>query len=322
MSEADGAGSQDAFPAKLNLESAIVGLSPGARTAAAKLNLSLSLDDGMYVKGGDAHYLTCGASALNVILAAQQLAQALTPASILDFGAGAGRVTRWLRAAFPTAHIAACDLRPQDIQFCRDQFGAETWIAGTDIDALQALGTYDLIWVGSVLTHLSAENSARLIDKLLNWANPGGLIIMSIIGRVAKDRKDGSGADYIHPAGWAQITQQYAERGFGYADYEGAAGYGLSLTKLSWAGGLVERLPGTRLVALSEAVWDDLHDIIAIQKIETGAGCGNPSNANAATAANELANRAEALTRGAAIEASTLWRTTKPLRSLARLFGR
>ena len=69
-----------------------------------RVNLELYSGDAMYA-GNDRHYLECGASALQVVLAALQLGRCRTPGNILDFGSGAGRVTRWLRAGFPSACI-------------------------------------------------------------------------------------------------------------------------------------------------------------------------------------------------------------------------
>jgi trans-aconitate methyltransferase len=106
--------------------------------------LDVSADDGMYM-GNPAHYLSCGASALNVILSALRLSGTVDPLTLLDFGCGAGRVTRWLRAAFPAAAIDGCDLRESDVLFCEDKFRARTWKSGTEIASLGAPGTYDLI---------------------------------------------------------------------------------------------------------------------------------------------------------------------------------
>ena len=311
-------------------------LPPAVRPYAGALDLTLSADDGMYT-GDDPHYYECGASALNVILAAQALAQVTAPKAILDFGAGAGRVTRWLRAAFPAATINACDLRPQDLDFCRSRFHATTWISGVDIEALRAPGTYDLIWVGSVLTHLSAEKSRKLIDKLLSWTNPGGILVMSTIGRVARARRDNGGSDYIDPHVWEEIKNEYAAIGFGYADYLGQSGYGLSLTKLSWTAALVESLPTARLILLSEGVWDTLHDIVAIQNspslghAEGLAGLAaqpTASHDKAATEklAAELFRRESEIaalkTRLEALESSRSWQLTGPLRNLMKVFRR
>ena len=63
-------------------------------------------------EGNDAHYLLCGASALTALHAACLLA-GKQPRSILDFGAGAGRVTRWLRAQWERA-----------LQYLREHFKA------------------------------------------------------------------------------------------------------------------------------------------------------------------------------------------------------
>ena len=288
------------------------------------VNVNLASDDGMYT-GDDAHYLACGASALNVVLSALQLADLPAPRSILDFGAGAGRVTRWVRAAFPDADIDTCDLRARDMEFCRRQFRARTWTSGTDIAALEAPGTYDLIWVGSVLTHLSAEHCGRLIDKLLGWTNSGGLLVMSTIGRSALSLRDHGDADYVHAEAWRAIKAQYAAFGFGYADYADQAGYGLSLTKLSWAGGLIENLRGARLVLLAEAAWDGLHDILAIQKLPA-AEFDTGQEPSAEQIARDLVGRHRDLAglnaHVTALESSTSWRITKPLRDAIRLFRR
>ncbi len=236
-----------------------------ARPFANFVNPSLAPDDEMY-EGSDDHYISCGASALNLIMCALQATQA-SPRAILDFGAGAGRVTRWLRAAFPSAHIGACDLREQDMAFCRNQFQAETWISGIDIAALAAPNTYDLIWVSSVLTHLSAQNCGRLIDKLLSWTNPGGLLVMSTHGRTALFPENHEEGYTLDADAWSDVQAQYAALGFGYADYPGQSGYGVSLTKLSWWGALVEGMPNARVVLLSEGLLGNHQDVVAVQKM-------------------------------------------------------
>jgi hypothetical protein len=252
------------IPANLRLPSA-------AAEYLDSVSLEVSPDDVMY-QGNDAHYLSAGASALNVILAVLTVADAPVPKNVLDFGADAGRVTRWLRAAFPGAEVHTCDLHDADMRFNERAFGARTWTTGTDIGVLASPpSSYDLIWIGSVATHLSAQNSERLLDKMLTWTNPGGIVAMSLHGRfVSKSYKrqcEMMGFPYIYEQAWTTITALYEETGYGYADYEGQDGYGISLTKLSWAAALVERREGIRLVTLAEKVWDNHHDVLAVQKV-------------------------------------------------------
>ena len=298
----------------LNFDTGADRLPRATRSLATAVDLSIVDDDGMYVAGSDEHYLHCGASALNIILAAHDLADLPPPSSILDFGAGAGRVTRWLRAAFPDAHISACDLRPEDMRFCGDRFRAETWVSGTDIAALSAPRRYDLIWVGSVLTHLSAPQARDLIDKFLGWLNVGGLLVMSTIGRKAYTRRNRGSMAFIHERGWTRVVEGYAADGYGYADYKDQAGYGLSLISLHWISALVESLPSARLVVLAESAWDDLHDVIAVQSI-----AASPL-ARVQVGSRALGSAASALDWGRTALASQpmLWRAVKPLRSALR----
>jgi SAM-dependent methyltransferase len=226
-----------------------------------RLVMEVDPGDKMY-SGHDRHYLSSGASALNVILAAQNLATMETFGRILDFGSGAGRVTRWLRAAYPSADIHTTDVRVQDLDFCTRALQTTSWPSGIEIDKLRAPATYDLIWVGSVMTHLSARDWMRLVSKLLSWLTPGGLLVFSVHGRLVAAR---DGTAYIDAAAWKRIMKDHAKAGYGYADYADQRGYGVSVESLSWTAKTIESIPAARLVLLSERCWDDHHDVVALQ---------------------------------------------------------
>lgn len=239
---------------------------PPLRGAWQGLSLRLAPQDAMFA--GDAgHYLRAGASALTAIHAATLLA-GLRPASILDFGAGAGRVTRWLRAHWPEAKLAATDLRAEDLAFCAAEFGCTTWVSGTDIAALQAPGRYDLIWAGSVLTHLDQARAEALVAKLLGWTRPGGLVVASLHGRSCLPR----GAEFKHygleRVRWYMLVHAM-ENGadYTYSDYDGTPGYGISVAAPAWVASLTEKNPGTRLVLQGERLWDDHHDVVALLRV-------------------------------------------------------
>ena len=109
------------------------------------------------------HYFSFGASALNCVLYSLGLSGIEKPNRILDFGCGTGRVTRWLRAAFPEAILHACDIREEDLEFVRRSYRATTWVSGIDIDALEVLSLYDIIWVGSVFTRRWCINQHNIL---------------------------------------------------------------------------------------------------------------------------------------------------------------
>ncbi|MGL4238127.1 class I SAM-dependent methyltransferase [Tabrizicola sp.] len=239
------------------------GITGFAKIVAPQVALGLHPDDGMY-NGNDDHYLSCGASALNAVAAAVERA-GNPPGRILDFGAGAGRVTRWLKAAWPKAAITVTDIRAGDLEFCRKAFGADSFASGIDVAALSAPGQYDLIWVGSVITHLSAATSEQLVRKLYSWLRPDGVLVMSFHGRFVAARAPHFGY-YGITSGWDSLMQDYRREGFGYADYPGQHGYGISICSMAWVVGLLERLPEARTVLLSEMAWDGHHDVLAAQR--------------------------------------------------------
>ena len=213
------------------------------------------------------HYFFCGESALRVLRAAISLTAIDVPKRILDYGAGAGRVTRWMKAAFPDSKIHACDLREGDMAFLRTTFGIEAWTVGKDAGGLTVPVSYDLIWVGSVITHLSEADAVQLFEKLLSFCNPGGLLALSFHGQTAIDRQDKTDFRYIHDPGWHQIKAGYAGNGYGYADYHGQVAYGISVCTPSWMVRMIRATAVVRLVLLGERLWANHHDVVVVQKL-------------------------------------------------------
>jgi SAM-dependent methyltransferase len=225
------------------------------------------LDGDLMFAGDPIHYMTCGASALNAILSALQSAQAPTPGAILDFGGGAGRVTRWLRAAFPEATLEVADLPGPNLAFQREVLRTATWDSSTDIASLSPPRSYDLIWAGSVITHLREIDSVALMRKLYSWLTPNGLVIASFHGRFARALGDATPGRYIAPDSWRALTAQSETGGYGFADYEpGYPGYGVSLCTLAWIAALANQLGNARIAFVAERGWDWHQDVVAFQR--------------------------------------------------------
>jgi SAM-dependent methyltransferase len=237
-----------------------------ARPFAGSLNYDIAPGDAMFFGNHD-HYFGVGASALSNILHALAVTDT-TPARILDFGCGAGRVTRWLRSAFPSAAIEGCDIREADLQFVAGKFDVRTWVSGTDVNLLEPPSSYDLIWVGSVFTHLPMRVSVELFDKLASWLNPAGVLVFTSHGRHVSALGEQSNF-YGIPDDWSRVLNKYRNLKYGYADYAETPGYGISLTQLSWWAELVWSRSNLRLVTMSERAWDDHHDVIAVQMAAT-----------------------------------------------------
>lgn len=77
---------------------------------------------------------------------------------ILDFASGAGRVLRYLKAAFPDAGLTACDVLSRDLEFCSEVLGATVVEAKRDPAELELKAHFDLIWCGSLLSHTDRDD--------------------------------------------------------------------------------------------------------------------------------------------------------------------
>lgn len=206
------------------------------------------------------HYFRVGRSALEWIDRALEAAH--KPGgevrSILDLPCGHGRVLRYLKGAFPQAELTACDLLKDGVDFCAETFGARPVYSDEDPTKIALeRDAYDLVWVGSLLTHLDAQLWPTFLKVLCSGLRPGGVLVFTTHGRHTYDQFVRQNA--LPPS----VVYSYERTGFGYADYAGAAGYGNSLSSAAWVFGQVERLDEIRLVLFSERAWDRNQDIFA-----------------------------------------------------------
>lgn len=144
--------------------------------------------DGMY-QGNNQDYFAVGYSALRCIRLALLAAEQESPRRILDFGCGHGRVLRVLKAAFPDAHLTACDLNRGGVDFCATKFGATPVYSAENPREIPFSDEYDLIWCGSVFTHLSENRWHGFLDALLSRpAKGGGIAVLTTSGRTVANR--------------------------------------------------------------------------------------------------------------------------------------
>jgi SAM-dependent methyltransferase len=105
--------------------------------------------------------------------------------AILDYGCGYGRVTRWFCAAFQNARIYVTDIDRQSAEWCAAHLPC------TAIDPDPLAGSFDLIWVGSVFTHLPAHRAGPLLERLLAALKPNGVLVLTTHGRTVELRMEG-----------------------------------------------------------------------------------------------------------------------------------
>jgi SAM-dependent methyltransferase len=244
---------------------------------AIEVDRTISPNDEMFTGDVD-HYFSSGRSGLACIrraLAARGEGFG-DPATILDFPCGHGRVLRHLRAAFPASEITACDLARDGVDFCASRFG--TVPAYSDVDPSKVSlprDHFELIWVGSLLTHVDAPRWVHFLTFFRSLLKPGGVLAFSTHGRRTHERiVDHQKRFDLDDASCSQVCGQYESTGFGYVNYANASTYGISLTEPAWVCRLITSTPEFRLVSFGEKAWDNHHDVFAcVRDIDWKARC-------------------------------------------------
>jgi SAM-dependent methyltransferase len=222
--------------------------------------------DRMLGRGGSDQYLSVGVSAFRNIAAALKTNGIDSVSTILDLPCGYGRVARVLRAAFPSAELSVSDLDTDGVAFCTEQFDAKPLISRPNFATLTFERTFDLIWAGSLITHLPLHATADFISFVLRHLSPGGVAVVSSHGALVADRIAGGRTYGIDSGAACRMVYDYQTQGYGYADYprtdRSAEHYGISIATRAWVTSAITGADG-KVLFYKDHAWDNHHDIVA-----------------------------------------------------------
>jgi CBS domain-containing protein/SAM-dependent methyltransferase len=223
----------------------------------------ISPDDDMF-NGNLSVYLRTGASGLECVRHALSVAgRSLPPRRILDLGCGHGRVLRFLKAAFPQAGLTACDIDSSAIEFCADVLGAEPVASNRELADLPIHGTFDLIWSGSLFTHIDEEAWSRSLSLCRSLLDDSGVLVFSAAGPWCAERLRRGDVDYaLDASGIDSLLEQYEDVGFGYVDYPNRQRYGISISTPEWVARVVESRASLRVLSHDERAFDAHQDVV------------------------------------------------------------
>ncbi|MGH6922772.1 MAG: class I SAM-dependent methyltransferase [Propylenella sp.] len=247
------------------------------RYRAAEIDMTISPFDDMYSTDHPKPletYAHAGRLALALISESMLLARRTEFARILDLPCGGGRVTRQLVAFFPDATIDVNDIERAKLDFVATQFRAQPIEVAVDF-ADPPTERYDLIFVGSLVTHLNETLYRRCLDWLIAALAPGGVLIVTMHGRQnvqkaltalsrrkklqlvwrrfrLERRLEASGFVF-----WPSLQQQHEKYG---------PTYGTSFNTPAWAAGLIERRKDAVILGLKEGTWGS-QDALIVQKL-------------------------------------------------------
>lgn len=223
--------------------------------------------DGMWI-GGEAWYFPAGEAGLRACIQALTLSQKAVPNRIMDLPCGHGRVARHLRAAFPQAEMFFCDLDAEGIAFCTATFGGTAILSAPDLSSVELPNDIDLIWVGSLFTHIDRVRAERWLAYLSAHLSADGVLVATFHGpwSIEKHKQHA----FINDKAWSSILDQFDRTGFGYAPYTeyNLGDYGVSLCRPSAVVEMVDRIEKVRLIGYMERGWGDNHDVVMIARTD------------------------------------------------------
>lgn len=228
-------------------------------------------DDILYPQDPHAeHYARTGRSAIeNIETALRAVGRELEDvASCLDLACGYGRVLRLLCERIAPERITACDVVPDAVAFCAYEFGARPLLSDPEFEGV-AFETYDLIWVGSLVTHLDDRLFARFTALLPRLLAPGGVALITTLGDFGIE--DVSRYETRLAPMQAALEGEYRRSGFAFVPYEGLTeGLGYAWHSPEMLCGAVEAASGGAVQRLAERPqgWDHHQDVLVFGRAQ------------------------------------------------------
>ncbi len=236
-------------------------LTEAERKLLKKVSNRIYYRDGMYNEDG-MHYYRVGLSAIRCIDEALKGGDLKDVRTILDLPCGGGRVLRFLVHRFPGAEITACELASGAVEFCARNFGAQPAFSSLNLDEVSLGKQFDLIWCGSLVTHLNETRITALLTLFRRHLSKNGIMIFTTHGDFVARRLPTRDFDYgLEAEQIESINRDYPKTGYGFKDYPGEKNYGVSLTSPEWIRGRVRDLGGLREVFFKERGWDNHQDV-------------------------------------------------------------
>lgn len=220
-------------------------------------------NDAMYAISSDQEYLSAGLSALRCIqYSLSQSNKDKEVRAILDFPCGYGRVLRFLKAGFPDADITVSDIDGEALDFCRRVFAVSPEMSNRDFRKLSISKKFDLIWSGSLITHIDESAATHLLKFFRNHLAPGGLCIFTTHGQVVADSIQNKQPIFgLTEDAQQQIISQFHQSGYGYADYPNQHGVGISVISRERMRSIACSVGQWKELCYLEHGWDNLQDV-------------------------------------------------------------
>lgn len=182
--------------------------------------------------------------------------------SLMDFGGGYGRLTRWFAQKMPSSAVTLAEMVPEAVRFGEQELKVRGLVTTPQIEGTK-FGNYDVVVAHGVLTNLGPERQKLFFRTMERIVNAGGLVCFTVQGTVAAENATRV-RDYFKPA---EIAPQLAAEGivfFPYTHY-GDPQYGDVFANEPYLRKVIAaEAPSFEVVSFEPASW--LHDQWVLKK--------------------------------------------------------
>jgi SAM-dependent methyltransferase len=223
----------------------------------------VSVDDEMYIylranlpdkRCALAQYMYGGWEAVqvieNIVQAAGKTLGGLR--SFLDFACGYGKSTRFLVQSLSPGKVWVSDIYRGAVDFQKASLGVNGFYSATNPDRIKFPQKYEVIYVGSLFSHLPAPRFKAFLSRLYGVLDDDGLIIFSTHGETVSPLKgDAAGEGFM-------FTPESESRSLDKQEY------GSTVVNESWVRNLCNELGIAGVHYLERELW--AQDVFVVSK--------------------------------------------------------
>lgn len=174
---------------------------------------------------------------------------------------------------FPDSKIIGAEIETEALDFCQRAFSVQGYLSnpGRSFRSLSLPCKFDLIWCGSLITHIDEQAAVDLLDFFCRHLMDGGVCVFTTHGRhVAEMFNSKETTLNLTEEGREKVLCEYQQKGYGYADYPWAfpdgrssGCFGISLASQSRMVELARGVGSWEPIYFLESGWHALQDMYA-----------------------------------------------------------
>lgn len=243
-----------------------------------KTNQNIHPDDDMFT-GNEGHYFSVGEQMSAFAEKAFHLSKSQNP-FLLELPCGYGRVTRHLVKKFTPSHIYSADIMAPAVDFCADTFFVNGRHIKDPVYEFQNIQSekFDIGLMGSLITHLSNNNSELVIKNFFSKIRPGGIGVVTTHGEQSRVLLGTTDCYQVGESARKFLIEGYDSGEFAFVNYNSnhtfekktvdyiGDSYGVSLIPTEWVYNVC-KLNNLHIIEHIVGGWDGHQDVFFIEKL-------------------------------------------------------